>query len=119
MRHWPPLRHSRTVGRFAAVGVMLALWLGTVALASSAELHRLLHQDAQNVSHTCLVTQIQQHGVAAGFAPAVAPVAATEAPGLARSFDFQFVPTRDYRLSPSRAPPAHFCNEGSWLEAGA
>jgi len=84
---------------------MLLLWVGTFALVAVPQLHRLLHSDADDAHHTCLITQIQQSSLLAGSAPALAP--ALPAAGLvseARA-DFQFLPACDYRLSPSRAPP--------------
>jgi hypothetical protein len=84
---------------------MLLVWLGTFALTVSPELHHLLHQDAQGPDHHCLITQIQQHPLLAGFAPIVAPAPVPVVVALVCSAEAQFLPTRDYRFSPSRAPP--------------
>jgi len=85
---------------------MLLVWLGTVALTVSPELHHLLHQDAQGANHNCLITQIQQHPLLAGFAPIAAPAPAPVVVALVCSAEVQFLPARDYRVSPSRAPPS-------------
>jgi hypothetical protein len=96
---------SRQIGKVAAAGLMLTLWLGLFALAAIPQLHQLLHQDAQNLNHQCLVTQIQQHSLLAGAAPAIAPILPADSfPVLARN-EFQFLSFTDHRLTPSRGPP--------------
>jgi len=87
---------------------MLLLWVGTLALTVSPELHHLLHQDAQNPGHNCLITQIQQHPLLAGFAIITAPAPAPVAIAAVSRAEVQFLPACDYRLSPSRAPPVLF-----------
>ena len=90
----------------AAVAVMFSLWVAVCVLQVSPELHRLLHKDAQNPGHNCLVTQFQNHSLLSGFAAAVAP-SMPEVPGLVICCgDFHFRPAHDYRLPPTRAPPA-------------
>ena len=85
---------------------MLALWLGTLALTVSPELHRLLHQDSQSLNHECFVTQLSKaSSVSIHVAvPTLAP------PWIELSLSFLSEPgcfaLSDYRLSPSRAPPA-------------
>ena len=104
VKFWTASKRLRNFG-VPAVVLMLLLWLGTFALAASPQLHRLLHRDAQSVNHHCLITQLQQHPLWVGFAPAVAPVTA---PAVVTSFgcaDSQAFPHSDLRLSPSRAPP--------------
>jgi hypothetical protein len=98
-------KHQQRGVRFAA-GAVLLLWLVTFALGASPQLHRLLHPDADSSSHKCLITQIQQQSFAAGIHPPVAPpVPATETE-LVCSAEVRFLSARNYRLSPSRAPPA-------------
>ena len=103
-------KHPRWGGRLAVAGLMLLLWLGTFALTVSPELHRLLHQDAQGAEHNCLVTQLQQHSLLAGFAILAAPAPAPVLVALVSYPELQFVPACDYRLSPSRAPPFRFAS---------
>ncbi len=85
---------------------MLLLWLVTFALAASPDLHHLLHQDAQGPTHSCVVTQVQQHSVLSGFVPVIVPAAPSLCLGLLGNDDSQFLHSCDYRFSPSRAPPA-------------
>ena len=105
---WSTARHPRWGGRLAVAGLMLLLWVGTFALMVSPELHHLLHQDAQGPSHNCLITQIQQHPLLAGYAAvsvlASAPVVVT---AVCRA-EAPFLPASDHRLAPSRAPPFVF-----------
>ena len=84
---------------------MFVLWLGTFALTVSPQLHRWLHEDAGSSTHTCLVTQLRHYSLLAGFAPVVAaPVVLTQTATVAFP-EVQVLPSGDYRLSPSRAPP--------------
>lgn len=96
---------QRSGSRLAAVLVMLSLWLGAYALEVSPELHHLLHEDSHEAGHNCLITQLHHQLLLAGFVAPLTPVAPTVWSAPARSGDFQFLPSRDYRLSPSRAPP--------------
>ena len=108
VKFWGTSRHPRWGGRLAVAGVMLLLWVGTFALTVSPELHHLLHQDAQGPNHNCLITQIQQHPLVAGFAAITAPLPAPVVGAVVCRAEVQFVPAYDYRLSPSRAPPSLF-----------
>jgi len=108
VKFWGTSRHPRWGGRLAVAGVMLLLWVGTFALTVSPELHHLLHQDSQSPNHNCLVTQIQQHPLLAGFAAIIAPLPAPVAETAACRAEVQFLPASDRRLSPSRAPPFLF-----------
>jgi hypothetical protein len=108
MKLWNTSRHPRWGGRFAVAALMLLLWVGTFALTVSPELHHLLHPDSQAPNHNCLITQIQQHPVLAGFATITAPVPAPAEVPATGSAEVQFLPASDHRLSPSRAPPFLF-----------
>ncbi len=85
---------------------MLLLWLATWALNVTPQLHLLLHNDAQSPDHNCLITQLQHHSVLTGIAPVVVPTATTDWSEPAGCPEFQLFGSFDYRLSPSRAPPA-------------
>jgi hypothetical protein len=89
----------------AAAGGMLSLWLGIFALTACPQLHELLHKDAQNPEHQCLITQIQHHQLLAGSIPVSAPVLSPAELDPIRPVEFQLFPASDYRLSPGRAPP--------------
>ena len=108
VKFWSISKHPRAAGRLAVAGLMLLLWVGTFALMVSPELHHLLHQDSQGPSHHCLITQIQQHPLLAGFATITAPVLAPVEVPATGSAGVQFLPASDHRLSPSRAPPFLF-----------
>ena len=95
----------RNGGKIAAVAALVFMWLGICALEVSPELHHLLHNDANNPAHNCLVTQLQHHSIISGAAPMLVPMAPVAwSPPLVR-YDFQLLRSFDYRLSPSRAPP--------------
>ncbi len=100
----PELWRNRS--RLAAVGTMLLLWLGLYALEVSPDLHRFLHQDAQNSAHNCLVTQLRHHSVLSGFAPSLLPAAPVTWSFVQPHPTFVLFSSVDLRLSPSRAPPS-------------
>jgi len=85
---------------------MVSLWVALCGLEVAPDFHRLLHRDAQNPGHTCLVTQFQHHQVLPGFAVAFAPAPPDVAPTFASSATSAFLPAYDYRLTPSRGPPS-------------
>jgi len=87
---------------------MFVLWIGTVLLASSPELHRLLPSDAQSSNHNCVVTQVREHSFLSGISIVAAAAPPTFTLASIRGSEFQFVSSSDYRLSPSRAPPSVF-----------
>jgi hypothetical protein len=101
-----PSRHQFDGSRFAAVAVMFLLWVAMCALEVSPELHHRLHKDSHSAGHTCLVTQLQHHQVLSGFVPAIAPALPEVSSTQLSCGDFQFRPAYDYRLTPSRGPPA-------------
>jgi len=108
VRLWLTDKRFRSAGRFAAAGFALALWLATVALAASPQLHHWLHKDAQDPHHYCLFTELNEHLLLAAFAPTVA----AEPPQLAAQAQFIFasesLPSFDYTVSRGRAPPSLF-----------
>jgi len=108
VKFWSTSQHPKWGGRLAVAGLMLLLWVGTFALTVSPELHRLLHQDSQGPNHNCLITQIQQHPLLAGFAAITAPAPAPTAVAGVWRAEVQFLPASDRRLTPSRAPPFSF-----------
>lgn len=87
---------------------MLLLWLITFALAASPQLHQWLHDDALNLGHQCLITQIHQHPLLVGLAVVLVPVPPVAGVGLSGATALPFLSARKYRLSPSRAPPLVF-----------
>jgi len=83
---------------------MLLLWLGTLALLTSPDLHNLLHKDSCEPDHLCLITKLLQHSPALATITIAAPLPAT-LPGYLPVRLFEFVPICDLRLYHSRAPP--------------
>ena len=99
-------KRSRSAFRFALVGLVVAVWVATWAIAASPQLHRLLHQDSAHLSHFCLYTQLSQHSFLADFTPAHARPPQpfiTRGPSLSGS---ESLPSFDYGVSQGRAPPS-------------
>ena len=84
---------------------MLLLWLVTAALSASPDLHHFLHQEAQNATHNCLITQLQHQPLLVAFAVFVSPPPVALPLEASHFAEFQLLPALEYRLSPSRAPP--------------
>src|SRR5260370_33467957 len=93
------------VSKSASGLLMLALWIGTFAFASSPELHKCLHTDSQQASHRCLITQVQQQTFLSESSPVIVPLPALAVIELTVGADSQFLFTWDYRISSSPAPP--------------
>ena len=106
MKLWLTSRQRREDGRFAGAILMLSLWLGTVALAASPQLHHWVHRDSQSPHHHCVVVHINHHTVLATFAVIHVPVPPAVWPARLGIVCIEFLPSFDYILSPSRAPPA-------------
>jgi len=106
VKFWTASRRRRDIGKLAVTYSMLVLWLATFALAVSPELHRLLHQDAHNLNHQCLITQIKQQDLSASCAVVLQVPPAIDGFGLASSLDEQFVASFDFGVSLSRGPPS-------------
>ena len=94
------------VSKSASGLLMLALWIGTFAFASSPELHKWLHNDSQQASHRCLITQVQQQSFLSESESVIVPLPALAVIELTVGADSQFLSTWDYRISSSRAPPS-------------
>jgi multisubunit Na+/H+ antiporter MnhG subunit len=97
---------QRGMGRIVMVGLMLALWLGTVALAVSPELHQRLHKDSKSVTHECLVTLLSKSHLLAGGAGSFVLALVPLFFGWLVMAETSWLSVPDYRLSPSRAPPS-------------
>lgn len=106
MKAWrKPFAPGDTTSRRFAALVCLALFLALQLFASSA-LHKLIHSDADSASHHCAITVFSHGNISlANTAAAVVVCAAAlllSLPQLQSTVFSLF----DYRLSPSRAPPA-------------
>lgn len=85
---------------------MLGLWLALLGLSASERLHHLLHADAAQPDHDCLVV-----GFSKGSAFEVPVTASLMVPTSWVSFLFipepaSFSQRLDLRLLPGRAPPS-------------
>lgn len=83
----------------------MALVLLLNALAASPALHELIHKDANQASHACVVTLFAHGQVdsASGEVPVVVPMALIETTS---SIIFSVPSTAIQNLPPGRAPPA-------------
>jgi hypothetical protein len=102
----PRLSGLGWVAEPALAGLLALLLLISGALAVSGTLHQLLHNDAAGSHHLCLVCLFAKGQVSAADVALVAALLV-----LCPLFGFRGgnpspLPAFDYRLSPSRAPPA-------------
>ncbi|HXG47823.1 MAG TPA: hypothetical protein VNO52_09375 [Methylomirabilota bacterium] len=87
-------------------GLMLSLWLVTLAFATVPELHHVLHCDSHQPSHECCLSLIGKGECLTGPVAAVLAPADSAANRLPPSVDLFPRPAADLRLAPGRAPPA-------------
>jgi len=106
VKFWTASRHQQDLGKLAVTYSMLVLWLASFALAASPQLHRLLHQDAHNLNHHCLITQIKQQDLAAGCPVALEASPLLDSFGLVAALDEQCISSFDFRVSFGRGPPS-------------
>ena len=102
----PSKQQRRGIAGSAVVCLMLLLWLATAALAAIPQLHLLVHENAKTPEHNCLVSQLNDRPLLAGFTVVVAPVPPSVSFWLISSPDSEYHFTSDHRLPPGRAPPA-------------
>ena len=98
--------HQRPLVRFFGAGLMLALWLVMVLLTVSPQLHHLLHEDSQDATHHCLVTQLGDGSFITGDAGITSPVEPPAASFSAIISESDVSSATDRRLPSGRAPPA-------------
>src|SRR3954468_22717790 len=103
------MKQEQTLRRPIWAGLMCLLLCAAVlfsaVLAVSPSLHRLLHQDANQSSHECVVTMMQKQQVC-GDAPA--PLLLGFTPAFSISVQIASTPASsqvDHSWSGSRAPP--------------
>ena len=106
MQREPRLSGLGRVAKPALAGLLAVLLLVCGILSVSSALHQLLHNDTAGNHHICLVCSFAKGQVSAADVALVAALlvlcplfgyrASTPSP----------LPAFDYRLSPSRAPPA-------------
>ena len=107
MKFWTASKSARALGKSAAAGLMLLLWVGASALVASPQLHHFLHKDSGAPGHHCLVTHLTEQAVFAQAA-VVAPAIVAGVLLCVASPAVEIFPSSDLRLSQSRAPPRHF-----------
>jgi hypothetical protein len=102
----PRLKGLSSVAKTALSGLLVVLFLLSGTLAASTALHESLHKDPSASHHLCLVCLFAKGQVSAAdvaviaglliLIPVFGPHIGNAAP----------LPAFDYRLAPSRAPPA-------------
>jgi hypothetical protein len=85
---------------------MLILWLTVVVISVSPALHQLLHHDSRNDNHGCLITHFAKGNLLADASVGVVLVVNPVWVVAPLPVDLELVLPPQYRLSPSRAPPA-------------
>jgi hypothetical protein len=96
----------RLATRMVAVGLMLALMLTLLAMASAPQLHLAHHPDAGHEQHHCPVTLLTQGQLESAPVPGTTATLPCSVFVLAQTFLLFFPSSSDVRLLPGRAPPA-------------
>ena len=86
--------------------LLLGLFLSVVAIARCEPLHKLIHRDADNSHHHCVVTHLQSGHYLESPVCHVAMVLTTVPATALVLIESIFVPTVDLTLPPSCGPPA-------------
>ena len=100
------MRRLNSAGRLAVAGWMLTLWLAVVVIFVSPALHQLLHHDSQSDKHECLITHFAKGNFLSDALVGVVLVVNPVCVVAPLPVGLKFVSSPEYRLSPSRAPPA-------------
>ena len=104
----PPLRkffHWKHLSKSALAGLLVALLVMASLFSASSAFHQWLHHDAAQQNHQCAVTLLEKHQVLSNdICPAFG---ATDLGLILTVLPAQTIalPSADYCLSPSRAPP--------------
>jgi hypothetical protein len=85
--------------------VCLVGFLSLLLFTSSAQLHKLIHPDADSADHECAVTMLAHGQVNASVAPPVLIAFVAAIFFLLPLLQSAVFSSFDYRLCPSRAPP--------------
>jgi len=101
----PANARSRPATRLAA-GLMLALWLALLTLASAPQLHLAHHPDAGHEQHHCPVTLLTQGQLESNPVPDTTLTPPCSVSVLAQASSLFLQQSSDVRLLPGRAPPA-------------
>jgi hypothetical protein len=106
LRQILPNQFSGREGKPVVFGFMLVLWLVFYAMAVCPNLHGLLHHDAANWNHHCLVGQVKEQTLLAHFETLPPPsptLVALPSPSLS---GFLYSNLENYWIPPGRGPPA-------------
>ena len=106
VKAWISFRSPRKAGTAAVACLTLILWLWTLAFATFPQLHGILHHDAQNAGHICLISEMHQNSLLGGFSVSVVPIPALVTVPVQLSVNLCFSPAYQNLLPPGRAPPA-------------
>ena len=98
-----PIR-SRTQATFV-VSLMFGLWLQVLALTVSPHFHEWLHADSHSAGHECPVTLLSKGNLILDSGSEITVAAPTADVCLCAAETPFFLPSAEYRLSHSRAPP--------------
>jgi len=100
---------------FKAISTLVAaLWLMVGVVSASPRLHHALHEDSTAPDHSCVIERISQGSFL--FTPPQ-PVVAPVSPVTIASVEFESIvlPSCDFRVAPSRGPPALHISNGCRL----
>ena len=87
------------------VSLMFGLWLQVIALTVSPGFHEWLHEDSHSASHECPVTLLNKGSIVPGTSGVTVSVPFSPACVIV-SLESISLPSEEYRLSHSRAPPS-------------
>jgi hypothetical protein len=99
------LEAAGSVARKALAGLLALLLLAATTLSVNHVLHQTLHQNDSSNHHLCLLCSFAKGQVSLTEVPFVSAALFLFILLGVRPADFIFLAGRDYRLSPSRAPP--------------
>jgi hypothetical protein len=102
----PRLSGLRRVAKPALSGLLALLLLICGVISVSRALHQLLHNDAAGSHHLCLACSFAEGQISTADVALVAALLVLRLLSCLRAANPAPLPSFDYRLSPSRAPPA-------------
>src|SRR4026207_1118018 len=93
-------------GANLVVCLMFGLWLQVLALTVSPAFHEWLHTGSKSATHECPVTLLNKGNLALDSGAEITIRVPLEIASPAVALDRFWIPSENYRLSPSRAPPS-------------
>jgi hypothetical protein len=98
------LKTKSVKSAFVLLGISLVLLLSV--LGASPSLHKLLHSDADQADHHCVITLFTKGQVIPATAAQSLAIVVILFGGVALLAETFLLPTTDYCISSSRAPPS-------------